>query len=483
MNKKYIKIFAIIELIALLFFGLYYISCGESLYFRDSEGNIEVQGFDGNVGEIVDGGLVTQSFIANMNHIESIGIMVSNYARSDSDANVYVTVQDLTQDSLLAEKQFKVKDVIDYEYLDIEIPDGKVISLGDTIQIGIRSDAQPGIAMTVLYNSKYSLTSEMPKANEGFLYVNGEQYDGTMAIRVDGQDEMWLGKHFHQVVIVLLLFIALGYWILVLKNIKQGRSYFFSLFAIKDKYSFLIRQLVDREFKTRYKRSALGMLWSILNPLLMMSIQYIVFSHLFKSGISNFPVYLLSGTVIFNFFNEAVGQSMNSIVGNASLISKVYLPKYVYPITKVLSSGINLLLSLIPLFIAILITGEKITRAYLMIPYILICECLFTIGFGMMMAAAMTFFRDMGFLWGIISMAWTYLTPIFYPVSIIPPEMHTYYNINPMVHFVGAFRSIILDRLTPRPSELVICTLWGMGMLLIGAIVFKKSQDKFIFYV
>lgn len=179
------------------------------------------------------------------------------------------------------------------------------------------------------------------------------------------------------------------------------------------KYKFLLKQLVSRDFKTRYKRSVLGVFWSFLNPLLMMIVQYLVFSQLFKADIDNYPVYLLSGLVVFNFFNEAVGQALISIVGNASLITKVYLPKYVYPITKVLSSSINLLMSWIPLMIAAFITGEGFTKAYLMIPYILICLVIFTMGWGMIMAAGMTFFRDLQFLWGIISMIWMYMTPIF----------------------------------------------------------------------
>lgn len=146
---------------------------------------------------------------------------------------------------------------------------------------------------------------------------------------------------------------------------KRGKTtVLFNMLFVLKKYKFLIKQLVKRDFKVRYKRSVLGVFWSFLNPLLMMIVQYVVFSQLFKSDIENYPVYLLSGTVIFNFFNEGVGQSLTSIVGNAPLITKVYLPKYIYPVTRVFSSGINLLMSLIPLIIAALITGEKITWAF-----------------------------------------------------------------------------------------------------------------------
>ena len=191
----------------------------------------------------------------------------------------------------------------------------------------------------------------------------------------------------------------------------------------------------------------------------------------------------MCGTVAFNFFNEGVGQALTSIVGNASLITKVYLPKYVYPITRVLSSGINLLMSLIPLVIVALLTGEKITKSYLMLPYILICLMIFTMGMGMIMASAMTFFRDMQFLWGVLSMIWMYITPLFYPLSIVPKEVRTYFVINPMYHYVDAIRSIILNGMTPRPVEFAICTMCALAMFIVGSCVFKKSQDKFIFYI
>ena len=126
-----------------------------------------------------------------------------------------------------------------------------------------------------------------------------------------------------------------------------------------------------------------------------------------------------AGWLCLIFFNEGVGQALSSIVGNAALITKVYLPKYIYPVTRVLSSGINLLMSLAPLLLAAFLTGEKMTAAYLMLPYILGCVMVFTIGLGMALAAGMTFFRDIQFLWGVLSMLWMYLTPLFYPVSYL----------------------------------------------------------------
>ena len=240
---------------------------------------------------------------------------------------------------------------------------------------------------------------------------------------------------------------------------------------------------MQRDFKVRYKRSVLGVFWSFLNPLLMTAVQYVVFSQLFQSDIDNYPVYLLSGLVVFNFFNEGVGQALGSIVGNAQLITKVYIPKYIYPAARVLSSGINLAMSLIPLVIAALVTGEQVTRAYFMMPYILLCVMIFTAGLGMILAAAMAVFRDVQLLWGIASMFWMYLTPLFYPVSIVPEEFRLAVMNNPMYLFVSAVRVIVLEGTAPRPAAFCQCTLIALAMLGAGCFVFKKTQDQFVFYI
>lgn len=237
----------------------------------------------------------------------------------------------------------------------------------------------------------------------------------------------------------MLSLMTIVYFAAVYRCGKGRQSWFFTILCVLKKYNFLIRQLVARDVKVRYKRSILGVFWSFPNPLLMMVVQYIVFSQLFRSDIENYPVYLLSGLVVFNFFNEGVGQALGSIVGNAPLITKVYIPKYIYPVTRVLSSGINLVMSLIPLVIVAVFTGECMTKAYLMLPYLLFCVMVFTVGLGMVLAAGMAFFRDIQFLWGILSMLWMYLMPLFYPVSIVPE----------------GFRGVILHNVKKRHPEIV----------------------------
>jgi ABC-2 type transport system permease protein len=252
---------------------------------------------------------------------------------------------------------------------------------------------------------------------------------------------------------------------------------------VKDikKYKFLINQLVSRDFKTKYKRSFLGVLWSLLNPLLTMAVQYAIFSTLFRFDLPHYQVYLLSGIVMFNFFSEATNQAITSITGNASLITKVYMPKYVFPVTKVLSSCINLFFSLIALYVIVLASGLKITLLHIFIPFALINMFIYTIGFSLILSSLMVFFRDMQFLYGVAIMLWNYITPIFYPENIIGPKFKWILQFNPMYHYIRYVRSIILDNSMPTVRAHIICLIFSIGTLVIGWILFRKSENKFIF--
>ena len=483
-NTKFIwflKIFGILELIVLCFMGIFYFSCGKTLYERSSDGNIDAFVPTNDAGEVLKDGTIEQTYTSEMDKVTAIGLMVSNYGQPFS-SHLNIRCEDLTAGRKIAENTYDVSTIGVNQYQYLTIPEESDIARGDLIKITVTSDAETGNAPTVLYNVGYEF-EKSKVGKEAVFTINGTVVPGAMCITVQGDNYVWTGPNYWKLVCFAVLFVAVVYWILAIRVLRGKSSYFFGIFDVLKKYGFLMKQLVSRDFKTRYKRSVLGVFWSFLNPLLMMIVQYIVFSQLFKSDIDNYAGYLLCGTVAFNFFNEGVGQALTSIVGNASLITKVYLPKYVYPITRVLSSGINLLMSLIPLVIVALLTGEKITKSYLMLPYILICLMIFTMGMGMIMASAMTFFRDMQFLWGVLSMIWMYITPLFYPLSIVPKEVRTYFVINPMYHYVDAIRSIILNGMTPRPVEFAICTMCALAMFIVGSCVFKKSQDKFIFYI
>ena len=256
------------------------------------------------------------------------------------------------------------------------------------------------------------------------------------------------------------------------------------------KYSFLLKQLVMRDFKVKYKRSVLGVVWSLLYPLLMTLVMTIVFSQMFKFKMEgvNYPVYLITGLIIFNYFNEASSSAMSSVVTNFGLINKVYIPKYIFPLSKCLFVGINFLLSLIPLFLVILFTGSgdahcTINIYYLILPYIFLCLLLFTVGVGFILSAVSVFLRDMFYIYGIVLTIWSYFTPIFYSITMLPEKLQTLFKFNPLYMFIDSTREIILYGHMPSSTALISCGVVAIAFLVIGAIVFKSKQDKFIYYV
>lgn len=249
------------------------------------------------------------------------------------------------------------------------------------------------------------------------------------------------------------------------------------------KYRFLLYQLVARDFKTKYKRSILGVLWSMLNPLMTMGVQYLVFSNLFRWDVENYAVYLLAGTVAFNFMTEATQMSLSSITGSANLITKVYMPTYVFPISKVLSAGINLCFSTLALYMIIFLQGMSLNIYHLLIPVLYLCLMLFSCGLGMVLSALMVYFRDVQFLYNVVVVLWTYLTPLFYPVSIIPERLMGIYSLNPMYHYVTFFRTLLLEARMPSAGEfgwIIGCAVLSM---LVGTTIFRKLKNNFVLYV
>ena len=258
-----------------------------------------------------------------------------------------------------------------------------------------------------------------------------------------------------------------------------------SLISVFVKYRALINQLVQRDIKTKYRRSVLGLLWTVLNPLLMMTVLSIVFSYFFSryGDVENFPVFLLCGQVIFNFFNETTSIAMGSIVHSGELIKKVYVPKYLFPITKVMSSGVNLLSSMIALVIVMVATRSRVTPTVLLAVFPLLYVLLFSTGVSLFLSAAAVSFRDLMHLYSVVTTAWMYLTPVIYPMSILDgaPKWAVFIiNANPLTAFIKIFRAVVLDGVTAPWILHVQSIVWCVIALVIGSLVFKKSQDKFI---
>ncbi|MBQ3263224.1 MAG: ABC transporter permease [Oscillospiraceae bacterium] len=258
------------------------------------------------------------------------------------------------------------------------------------------------------------------------------------------------------------------------------------LYSLK-KYGYLLNQLVSRDFKVKYKRSILGVAWSLLYPLLTTGVMALVFSNIFRftqPGVS-FMAYLMTGLTYFNYFSEASNLSMSSVVANFSLINKVYIPKYIFPLSKCLFVGINFLLTLIPLYAVLLLTGTGVNWHHLLLPYSFFCLFLFTLGMSFLLSTIAVFMRDMFYIYGIVLTLWTYLTPIMYDLQILAdkPVFQQILKINPMYQFINFGRMIMLYNLTPSRDSWIACFVSGAVVLLLGVFVFRKNQDKFIYYI
>ena len=253
-----------------------------------------------------------------------------------------------------------------------------------------------------------------------------------------------------------------------------------------NRFKYLLMLMVKRDFVTRYRRSVLGILWSVLNPLLTMLVLTMVFSMLFAGGIHgiyNFPVYLLSGQVIFNFFSESTNQAMGSIKNNANIIKKVYVPKYIFPVSKVISSLVNILFSFIAFLFVVIVTGAPLHGTILLFPIPLLYTFLFALGIGMLLSSMAVFFGDMSYIYGILITLLTFLTPLFYPVSILPDRVFQLIHLNPIFHYVTYFRSLALDGVVPGLWENVICLGFALLAICCGLYVTMAKQDRYILYL
>jgi ABC-2 type transport system permease protein len=250
------------------------------------------------------------------------------------------------------------------------------------------------------------------------------------------------------------------------------------------KYLYLLENLVKKDFTTKYRRSFLGVLWSVLNPLLMAAVISAVFSNIMKIQMENFAIFYLSGSLLFNFVSEATSGSVGSILGAAGLIKKVYIPKYIFPMEKCFFALINAMFSFAALLIIMLILGVRMHATMLLFWVPLLYALVFSVGFGMILAAANVFFRDIGHLYSVWMMAWMYLTPVIYPMEILPDVMKlSIQRFNPLYHYVSYFREVVMYGAVPDLSKNAVCIVWAAGVLLLGAFVFKRSQDRFILYI
>ena len=469
--KRTIRNYIFAVLICLGLGAFFYFVGGEEL--RCQTTSTEMAEANSTLPEIVDGVEIRQKMTIEKDIVEKISIRMATYARANNGILTLSLVDNQTGKTL-EECHVDVSLLPGDTLYEWEFSEPLTDCKGKTFTLTAGATSPAGSGITFYINQNVS---------DGNLSINNETISGMLCYSIQEKTNYWFGEYYWYIVLgvtaSVVLYLIYSDW-----AEKKGKITFaVHIKCIWNRYGFLIKQLVSRDFKTKYKRSALGYLWSFLNPLLSMLVQYIVFSTLFQSDIENFPVYLLTGIVLFNFFSDAVGQGLGAIVINAALITKVYVPKYIYPVTKVASSSINLLISIIPLFIVMLLTGQPFRKSLLLLPFPLICLLVFCVGMSLLLSSSMVFFRDTQYLWGIVSLAWTYATPIFYPADIIPDKFILIQKLNPLYHYIRFTRELLIAGVSPSIQEYVYCIIFSVAMLAFGAFVFKKTQDKFILYI
>lgn len=252
-------------------------------------------------------------------------------------------------------------------------------------------------------------------------------------------------------------------------------------------YRDLVLALVARELKVRYRRSAIGFVWTMLQPLLMMLVLRTVFSTLFQAKSTevpfNYAVFVLAGLLFWNFFSQSIVSSMNSLRGNAQLLQKLPVPKVVFPLATILSGLVNLLLALVPLFLILLLTGHPLRPSLFFLPVSILLVALFTLGAGLLLAPLAVFFSDVIELVGMLLMLLMYLTPVIYPKDIVPEQWRWIVRYNPVRSILEVFRDPIYQGEIPPLSHVAVAVVIAVIALVVGGLVFSRTSDRIPFYV
>lgn len=246
---------------------------------------------------------------------------------------------------------------------------------------------------------------------------------------------------------------------------------------------FILKTLVGKDFKVKYRRSVLGVVWSVLNPLLMMIVMSAVFSYMFRFNIENFPLYLILGQIMFNLMSDATSGAMQSIIGAASLIQKIRIEKMVFPLEKVIFSLVNFLFAAIAAVAVMIYFRIMPTWDILFLPLCIVYVFAFSAGLGLILSSLAVFFRDVIHLWSVVLTAWTYATPLFYPLELLPDTLQFLIQFNPMYQYITYFRDIMMYGITPTLEQNLICIAMAAISLALGILVFRKTEHKFILYV
>jgi len=246
------------------------------------------------------------------------------------------------------------------------------------------------------------------------------------------------------------------------------------------KYRELVRNLVIRDIKLRYRNSVLGFVWCLGNPLLMMAVFTVVFTILMPNDIPNYPVFILCALLPWNYFNTSIMGAIDSIVGNAHLIKKVYFPREVLPLSIVLANLVNFLLALIVLFAMLFAFRVRLTPWALYLPLIIFIQTIFTLGLGLIFATLNVFYRDTKIIMEVGMLAWFFLTPVFYRIEdLVPKYARLMYWVNPMASFISWYRIVLYHGISMEPGFIFRTFITAVGALVVGYLVFTRYSSVF----
>ena len=246
---------------------------------------------------------------------------------------------------------------------------------------------------------------------------------------------------------------------------------------------FLFTELVKRDFKKKYKRTYLGMLWSVFSPLLTLFVMRVVFTRFFGRDMEHYTTYLFCGNIIFSFFSEATGAGMASLLDNSAIFTKINVPKYLFLFSRNVSSLINFGLTLTVFLLFCIIDGVSVTPLFLMLIIPIVCITVFNLGLGLILSALFVFFRDIQYLWSVFTMLLMYMSAIFYTVDTYSPAIQRLFLLNPVFVYIKYFRDIVLGGIIPGISTQILAFGYAAFAFLIGALIYKRCNTKFLYYV
>lgn len=247
------------------------------------------------------------------------------------------------------------------------------------------------------------------------------------------------------------------------------------------RYRDLVLFLVRRDITARYKRSVLGIAWTMLNPLGMMIILSFVFTQVFRSRIEGYPAYVLSGIISWTFFSQTSSSVINALVWGGDLLRRIYIPRSTFAISAIGTGIVNLILSLVPLIVVNLVIGIPLHATLLLTPLAMVMLAMFSMGVGLLISTIGIYFADVVEMYDIILTAWFYATPIMYPLSILNENTLGIVKLNPMLHLVGLFRDLVFHGVVPPIETWLLCLALSGGMLMIGWLIFTGKSDEFAY--